>query len=90
MHFQVSKSSVYYTSASALSHFPEHALQKADVLNGQLQNLALAQLLVQGVGGEQSAELGERAAHVLLTETLSEGWGDPKGCLHNLLHYGLK
>ncbi len=71
-----SSSSSVSTSASAALPFvlllpPQHALQEPDVLDGELEDLALAELLVQRVGREEAAQLGEGAAHVLLAEALA-------------------
>ena len=49
---------------------PQHPLQKFDVLDRELEDLRLAQLLVQRMCRQQPPQLGEGPAHMLLTESL--------------------
>ena len=49
---------------------PQHPLQKFDVLDRELEDLRLAQLLVQRMRRQQPPQLGEGPAHMLLTESL--------------------
>ena len=46
-------------------------MQQPDVLDGQLQDLALAQLFVGRVRRKQPPQVRESAAHVLLPEPLA-------------------
>ena len=48
---------------------PQHTLQKFDVLDRELEDLGLAQLLVEWMRWKQPSQLGKRPAHMLLAES---------------------
>ena len=58
----------HFHNSFANNVLPQHPLQKFDVLDRELEDLGLAQLLVQWMRWKQPTQLGERAAHVLLAE----------------------
>lgn len=47
----------------------QHVAQEADVLDGQTEDLVLAQLLLRRVSGHQFSQFRKRAAYVLLPPT---------------------
>lgn len=49
----------------------QDGIQKADVLDGEAEDLVLGELFVRGMRWDEAAELGEGSAHVLLAPALA-------------------
>lgn len=57
-----------------LRHQP---VQEVDVLEGQAQDLVLAELPVRGVRGDETPQLSERSVNILLPPAFPIVGGDP-------------